>query len=325
MNGARLLAGRWSLLAGIVFVLAAFCMAGGAGAQERGQDGKGAAAAGALDAAERLAEDALAAEQSEARVDEPEAVDKQAAVPTVNILQLARDGGPLMYPILLMSLMVVCFAVERLIGLRRRNVIPPVLVRQLGELSGKPNGFDPRQAYRFCQQHPSSLATVLRSMLLKVGRPHSELEHAVAEASQREASRLYKNVRPLELAVSVTPLIGLLGTVQGMIMAFYTTANADTSVNRAEQLAGGIYVALVTTFAGLCVAIPAAMLAHWFEGRIQSLFRDVDELVQGLLPQLERYEGKLRVSRQAGTDPRAGEKPPGEPREPAASAAGGPL
>ena len=59
----------------------------------------------------------------------------------------------------------------------------------------------------------------------------------------------------------------------------------------------GIYVALVTTFAGLCVAIPGAMLAHYFEGRIQSLFREIDELLLGLLPQLERFEGKLRVTR----------------------------
>ena len=68
-------------------------------------------------------------------------------------------------------------------------------------------------------------------------------------------------------------------------------------VNKAEQLAGGIYVALVTTFAGLCVAIPGAVLAHYFEGRIQALFREIDELLLGILPQLERYEGKLRVSR----------------------------
>src|SRR5690606_14555437 len=95
------------------------------------------------------------------------------------------------------------------------------------------------------------------------------------------------------------PLIGLLGTVQGMIAAFIVTASAPLAVNKAQGLASGIYQALVTTFAGLSVAIPAAILAHYFEGRIEGRFRDIDELVQGLLPQLERFEGKLRVGQLA--------------------------
>jgi biopolymer transport protein ExbB len=102
--------------------------------------------------------------------------------------------------------------------------------------------------------------------------------------------------------------------VQGMIMAFFVTANADPSMNKSEQLAQGIYVALVTTFAGLCVAIPAAVLAHAFEGRIQSLFRDLDELILGLLPNFERYEGKLRVNRQSlSAEPEHAEPPQGPP------------
>jgi len=135
-------------------------------------------------------------------------------------------------------------------------------------------------------------------MLLKVGRPQSEIEHAVIEASEREADRLYSNVRTLNLAAAVTPLLGLLGTVLGMIQAFFVTANMEEKANKAEQLASGIYVALVTTFAGLAVAIPAAVFAHLLEGRIQSLLRDIDDLLFNLLPQVERYEGKLRVSRE---------------------------
>ena len=81
-----------------------------------------------------------------------------------------------------------------------------------------------------------------------------------------------------------------------MIIAFYTTANLEAGANRAAELASGIYVALITTFAGLCVAIPAAMLAHWLEGRILRGFRGVDDLVGEVLPQLERYENKGRLT-----------------------------
>jgi biopolymer transport protein ExbB len=115
-------------------------------------------------------------------------------------------------------------------------------------------------------------------------------------AKDRAASRLYANIRPISLAVTVTPLLGLLGTVQGMILAFYTTANLEAGANRAAELASGIYIALITTFAGLCVAIPAAILAHWLEGRILRGFRDVDGLVDEVLPQLERYENKGRLT-----------------------------
>jgi biopolymer transport protein ExbB len=122
------------------------------------------------------------------------------------------------------------------------------------------------------------------------------VEHAAEVAKEREASRLYANIRPISLAVTVTPLLGLLGTVQGMILAFYTTANLQAGANRAAELAQGIYVALVTTFAGLCVAIPAAMLAHYLEGRILIGFRRVDDVVSAVLPLVEKYENKGRVT-----------------------------
>jgi biopolymer transport protein ExbB len=81
-----------------------------------------------------------------------------------------------------------------------------------------------------------------------------------------------------------------------MILAFYTTANLQAGANRAAELAQGIYVALITTFAGLCVAIPAAVLAHFLEGRILAGFRRVDGAVAGILPLVEKYENKGRVS-----------------------------
>ncbi len=226
----------------------------------------------------------------------------------INLLTLLVAGGYLMLPIAAMSILVVTFGVERLLGLRRRKVLPPQLIADLGKMAASPGGFNPRQAYRLCQRHPSTASNVIKVMLLKVGRPHAEVEHTVSEASDREASRLYANVRWLSLAAAVSPLLGLLGTVWGMIMAFFRTANMPTGANKAEFLAQGIYVALVTTFAGLAVAIPAAVLAHTFEGRVQRLFRELAETLLGLLPQLERFEGRLRVN-QDQLDGSAAESP----------------
>jgi biopolymer transport protein ExbB len=219
---------------------------------------------------------------------------------SINVFRLLIQGGFFMIPILVMSLMVVTFVIERFLGLRRSKVLPDGLVAGLGKLGGPQGGFDPRNAYKLYQQYPSAAANVVRAMLLKVGRPHSEVEHAVAEASEREGNRLFANVRWLNLAAAVAPLLGLLGTVWGMIRAFHNTTLLTPDVNKAEYLAEGIYVALVTTLGGLCVAIPAAICAHYFEGRIQSLFHEVDEMLFNLMPQIERFEGRVRFSRQMG-------------------------
>lgn len=251
--------------------------------------------AGPVDA-DQLAEQKLAAPVEDEQPPGAEAAAEFQQPEFPSLLHMFFEGGILMWPILAMSFVVVIFGCERLIGLRRRRVIPPQLVRQLRDLGAKTGELDPKTVYRLCTQFPSATSSVLRAVLLKLGRPHSEVEAAMKDASDREANRLFNNVRPINLAATVAPLLGLLGTVQGMIMAFFVTANLPTGANKAQHLANGIYIALVTTFAGLVVAIPAVMVAHYFEGRIQRLFRDIDELLFGVLAQLERFEGKQRVT-----------------------------
>lgn len=272
------------------------------------------------------AEDGAADDEADDEAEEPDAAttgdgsgggDEQR----LSVVKLIFQGGLLMIPIGLMSLLVAMFGIERGLGLRRDRVMPQGLVDGLSQLSTSPGGFDPRKAYRLCQRFPSSAAVVIKAMLLKVGRPHSEVEHAVSEASEREAGRLYANVRWLSLAAAVAPLLGLLGTVWGMIVAFHQTTQLESGQNKADFLAEGIYVALVTTLGGLAVAIPAAILAHWFEGRIQGLFHQTDELLFNLLPQIERYEGRLRVSHQSLGGEAAVERPAVVAEEAGAAAA----
>jgi biopolymer transport protein ExbB len=235
---------------------------------------------------------------------QPDASDTEPAGPPdqLRLFWLLMKGGPLMIPIAFMSVFVVALVIERFIGLRRTKVMPPDLIHDLGQATSTSRGFDPRHLYRLCQQYPSATSNVVRAMLLKVGRPQSEVEHAAVEASDREANRMYANVRWLNLAAAISPLMGLLGTVWGMIRAFFDTTQLEVGQNKGDFLAAGIYVALVTTLGGLAVAIPAAIFAHYFEGRIQSLFHQIDELLFNLLPQAERYEGRLRVSRQSLAD-----------------------
>lgn len=247
-------------------------------------------------AAAKAAND-LAAQPAAPAAAVPSAATSTPAEGQKSLYQLYWDGGVFMHPILFFSFLMGACALERFIGLRTSRVIPAELVQGLGEMSAQ-GGFDPRRAYRLCQEHPSTLANVVRAMLLKVGRPHSEVEQTVKEVKDAEATKLYANVRPIALAQTVGPMLGLLGTVQGIIMAFsqISSSTAATNSNKFTQFAEGIYTALITTFAGLCVAIPAAVFCHYFEGRIQKLFQQIDDVLSSLLPQVEKYEGKLRVS-----------------------------
>jgi biopolymer transport protein ExbB len=235
-----------------------------------------------------------AQQKAQARPASPGASSLLEPLPGIDFLTLMVKGGIFMIPIGMVSLLAVTMAFERLINLRKGRVLPSGLVNGLGKLARDTETLDPKAAYKLCQQYPSPAANIIRTMILKVGRPHSEIENAVTEASQREADRLYLNVRWLNLATGVAPLLGLLGTVWGLIRAFHDSTQLGVGQNRAEQLATGIYEALITTLAGLMVAIPAAIVAHYFEGKISSLFRQIDELMFHLLAQIERYEGRVR-------------------------------
>ena len=214
----------------------------------------------------------------------------------INILSLLMRGGWFMIPLVALSFVVLAIGFERLISLRRGRIFPDRFVRQLSRLASSPGGLEPRAAYDVCQKNPSVAANVFKSLLVKVGRPQSELENAVSETSQRQTTRMLQLVSWLSLAAAIAPLIGLLGTVWGITQAFYDTTQLVAGQNRAEALAEGIYTALVTTMCGLIIAIPSAVLAHYFENRVVSMMNQIEEMIFNLLPQLEKYEGKIRFS-----------------------------
>jgi biopolymer transport protein ExbB len=213
---------------------------------------------------------------------------------SLNFLDLLFEGGALMIPIGLMSLLVVAVALERLVALRRGKLMPSGLRKQLRRASQDAGAFVPDELFEACVRYPSAASRILRDMVQKLGRPIPEAEMAISEGTQREADFLYSNVRWLTLAAAVTPLIGLLGTVWGMIIAFYNTTQLGAGTNKAEFLAQGIYVALVTTLGGLAVAIPAAIFAHYFEGRITKMLAKIELELRRLIPRFESYEGKAR-------------------------------
>jgi biopolymer transport protein ExbB len=186
-----------------------------------------------------------------------------------------------MIPIGACSVLLLVFVFERFISLRRGRVIPgPFVKRFLDQIED--GQLDRDAAEGLCEQNGSPAAAIFAAAVRKWGRPSVEVEQAIIDAGERVTNDLRKYLRLLNGISTVSPLLGLLGTVFGMIAAFNEIASAD-AMGRPELLAGGIGEALLTTAAGLCVAIPA-MIAHlYFAGRVDRLIMDLDRLGQRLV------------------------------------------
>ncbi|MDA8744160.1 MotA/TolQ/ExbB proton channel family protein [Rubripirellula amarantea] len=228
--------------------------------------------------------------------DEPEPQTDAVAKPSgIDLLSLITRGGGFMIPIGIMSLLVVALAVERTLSLRTSKVMPRDLEADLRSLANPIDRFNPSIAMKVCDENPSPAASVITTMLLRTGQPLADIERAATDAIEREADRYASPIRWLTLAAAATPLMGLLGTVWGMIVAFHESTTLTAERSRSEQLSEGIYTALVTTLAGLAVAIPAAILALYLENRLAKLFHRLEEFCFDLAPGLSRFSGRQRL------------------------------
>lgn len=199
-------------------------------------------------------------------------------IPTTNLLRVIRDGGPVMIPIGICSFVLLVFAFERSISLRHGRVIPrPFVKRFLQQL--RDGELDRESALELCEKNRSPAAEILAAAVRKWGRPSVEMEQSIIDAGERVTNSLRKYLRILNGVATVSPLLGLLGTVLGMIQTFNAIATAD-AMGKPEMLAGGISQALVTTAAGLTVAIPALITYLYFSGRVDRLIVALDALGQ---------------------------------------------
>lgn len=207
--------------------------------------------------------------------------------------------GPFLYPLGLASIIVVWFSIERLVVLRRGRVIPRPFVRRFFEHleEGK---LDPKSALKLCEESGSPIASIFAHGLRKWGKSSVEVEQAIIDGGERQVSQLRKHLRVLNGASTVAPLLGLLGTVVGMIESFNTIAT-KAAMGKSEELAAGIGLALLTTAVGLMIAIPALIMYMYLSGRVDALVIEMDGLAQDLVD-LISAEG---LAEQARSGPRS--------------------
>ncbi len=224
-----------------------------------------------------------------------------AAIPTRSLFDMLLAGGPLMIPILLASFVMLVIVFERTLSLRRRRVVPRLFVERF-LLQLRENALDRNDALERCEDDPSHVARVFAAAVRKWGKAAVEVEQAVLDEGERVANVLHRYLRVLNGVSTVSPLLGLLGTVWGMIQAFNVIATSP-AMGRAELLAGGISVALITTATGLLVAIPSLIFYLFFVGRVDSLIMEIDRYGQDLVSLIsfealeDRKTNRLTIAR----------------------------
>lgn len=243
-----------------------------------------------------------------------------AAAPAVepeSIMQLIMKGDDIgkafMIVLALFSLAGATIAIERAVALRNSNIVPPSFSDQLESvLAGEPS---PEVLRPLCAQSTGPMPEILTAGLHRVGRSLTEIEKAMEDAAVREMSEIRGRIRPLNVIGSIAPLIGLLGTVVGMIIAFRMASTQG--LGKGEQMAEGIYMALMTTAGGLSIAIPTLLLSAFFNSKVEKQFREIDRNLMPAVPFLANAGTALVSKPVESAKPAAAESatPPAPTRE----------
>src|SRR5262245_2588410 len=191
-----------------------------------------------------------------------------------SLFDFVIKGGWAMIPIGLCSLVALAIIVERFVVLRRGRVIPRAFIERLRAVSA-----DRADAVKLCRADGSPIANILEVAVRRHGEPPVLHEKHVEEAGGREVVALRQYMRLLSALPQVSTMLGLLGTVFGMIKTFQAVAASSEALGKTEMLAQGIFEAWTCTAAGLLVAIPVMIAYHYLMGRIDSLVAEIDRVV----------------------------------------------
>ena len=219
---------------------------------------------------------AALAQQGGAPATAPSAADALAtsAAQKQTLWELFQAGGLAMWALLVCSVLAIAIIIERLVTLRHSTVVPAGFMPGLLGVYRDPVE-DRQQGLTYARSHDSAIARVVIAGLNRLPRGPVQAEKAMEDAGANEALKLRRNVRMLYALGSVATLLGLIGTISGMIKAFQIASGGG--MGKAELLAKGIYEAMVCTFGGLAVAIVCTAFYYWFLGRIEKLVADMND------------------------------------------------
>lgn len=205
------------------------------------------------------------------------------------MFELIQKGGPVMYPIALCSIIAFAIVIERIYHLYKAKIDTKDFMNNI-EITIKRNRI--AEAIKICDKTPGPIAHIVKAGILKHDRPRQEIRESIEDAGHQEVPRLEKHISLLATIAHISPLLGLLGTVTGMVKTFQIIQEKSVSFNPVSpgDLAGGIWEALLTTVAGLIVAIPTVVaynyLVNKIEGFVLEMERSATEVIDILSQRL---------------------------------------
>ena len=233
----------------------------------------------------------------------------EAAPPKIDFQDLVHASGVVGVLIFVISLAMVALIIEHLLTIRRGALMPYRFAQSVNELI-RQGRF--QEAEEECREKPCLLSHLLAAGLVEAQLGYPAIEKAMEDAAVEHSARMLRKVEYLAVIVNMAPMMGLLGTVWGMILAFLEfEAKANPQVS---ELAPGIYRALVTTLLGLSVAVPALASYAIFRNRIEQLVAECSLMAEHMFSDFKRKKQPVRTNPAKGNPP--AEQPGGAARIP---------
>jgi biopolymer transport protein ExbB len=194
------------------------------------------------------------------------------------IISELGKGGVIMVPLLLGSVLTLAIVIERGFSLRARKIIVPEIVTAVEGINCPE---DLKVAERICETHPGTFANIVLPALRNEDLNREELKEFIIDQGRQEVRTLERGLVGLETIAGAAPLLGLMGTVIGMIKVFNVIS--QQGIGQANVLSGGISEALITTVTGLAIGIPALIAYNFFTSKAENLVKDIEKHTTSLL------------------------------------------
>ncbi len=210
------------------------------------------------------------------------------------VIDFLAKGGFTIYPLILCSVLGMAIIIEKSLALRRKKVIIPEIVHVLENIKGAD---DIGLAMSICEKHEGSFANIVKVALENRELPNEEIKEALNDQGRQEVHAMERGLVVLETIAGIAPLLGLLGTVIGILKVFNVIA--EIGVGQATALSGGISEALITTIVGLSIGIPAVVVYNFFVNRAEGLVLEIEKHSSMLLKKVTAFQTNSRVKANA--------------------------
>jgi biopolymer transport protein ExbB len=208
----------------------------------------------------------------------------------MTLWELFHKGGPVMWPLLACSITALAIIIERSFALRRSKIIPKVFIDEVERLARMGRFGD---IERIARRNSSPMSSVIMAAIKNIGMRKELIKNSMEEAGASEAYSIMKNIDILGVITTISPLLGLLGSVSGMITSFHSIGKAEGPMSMA--LAAGISEALITTATGLSIAIPTFVFYRYFVARSEYFLMEMEKASVRILENIKGDQDEVQA------------------------------